>query len=206
VTDSWFKSLTQRWRGAPADPAAQARQARVQRFRAEVRQALTAGDRASLEAVARLPAELDLPDDEVELEQEMVQGALDALDLKDRIGRDGLPDLAHQHKALGDDRCHFLASVFLADDDGHRTGRLFFTNRRLLFLAAPILTVPWSRVAVLTDDARDLVVQTVGRGEVYRFRCNSFADARCGMVIAQALLPRGRDSSETPARDPRAAR
>lgn len=191
VTDSWLSSLTRRLRGAPADPVEAARQARVQQFRTAVKEALTAGDRASLEAVRHPSAGLDLAEEDVELETEMVQGALEALDLGERVAREGLPLLTHQHKALGDDRCHFVASAFLADDVGHRTGRLFFTNRRLLFLASPVLSLPWSRIALLQDDARDILVKTVGgAGEVYRLRCNSFSDARCGIVIAQALMPR----------------
>lgn len=195
MTDSWFSSLTRRLRGAPADPAEAARQASLQQFRTAVSQALTAGDRTSLEAVRSPPARLELSDEDVELELEMVQGALEALDLVDLVARDGLPVLTHQHKALGDDRCHFVASAFLADDAGHRTGRLFFTNRRLLFLASPVLSLPWSRVAVLQDDARDILVKTVGAGDIYRLRCNSFSDARCGIVIAQALMRRPASAS-----------
>lgn len=190
VTDSWFKSLTRRLRGAPSDPREAERQARLRGFRAAVQQAIASGARAPLEALRQPPADSGLTEEEVELELEMVEGALDALTLDERLAREGLPLVAHQHKALGDERCHFLASVFQADQDGHRTGRLFFTHRRLFFLAAPVLSLPWSRVAALEGDERDLVITTVGGGEMYRFRCNSFSDARCGVVLARALLRR----------------
>lgn len=190
MTDSWFKSLTRRLRGEPSDPREAERQARVRAFHGTVQRAIASGARAPLEALRQPPPDLGLSEDEVELELEMVQGALDAMDLDARLASEGLPVLAHQHKALGDDRCHFLASVFLADDDGHRTGRLFFTNRRVFFLANPVLSVPWSRVASLEEDERDLVIATVGAGEMYRFRCNSFSDARCGALMARALLRR----------------
>ncbi len=155
-----------------------------------------------LEALLRKPAEVGLPEEDVELEIEALQGALDALSLREAIARGGgeLPIVEHQHKALGDDRCHFLASVFLASDAADRTGRLFLTDRRLLFLASPLLSLSWGSVAAIEAQDRDLVIAAVSRGVVYRFRCNSFSDARCGAVIAQALKNGGsspRDSSAT---------
>lgn len=187
VADSWFQSLTRRLRGAPVDPQEAERQARVRAYHAAAAEAIEAGVPERLEALLTSPRDFGVSEDEVELEVEMLTGALDAIALRERIVAEGLPVLAHQHKALGDDRCHYLASVFLADDDGHRTGRLFFTNRRLFFLASPVLTVPWSRIAALEAEERDLLIRTVGGGEVYRFRCNSFSDARCGVVVAGAL-------------------
>lgn len=156
--------------------------------------------REVLEALLRKPAEVGLPEEDVELEIEALQGALDALSLREAIARGGgeLPIVEHQHKALGDDRCHFLASVFLASDAADRTGRLFLTDRRLLFLASPLLSLSWGSVAAIEAQDRDLVIAAVSRGVVYRFRCNSFSDARCGAVIAQALKNGGsspRDSS-----------
>jgi hypothetical protein len=188
-------------------------QKRAKGFREEVRRALENGgagapghSRDALEALLRKPAELGVPEEEVELEVEAIQGALDALSLRESIAqaRGELPVVEHQHKALGDDRCHFLASVFLASDaSSDRTGRLFLTNRRLLFLATPMLSLTWGGIASVDAEARDLVIASTARGVVYRFRCNSFSDARCAVVIARALKNGGgsspRDSSATAA-------
>jgi hypothetical protein len=152
--------------------------------------AAAAGDRATLEALVRRPADLGLADEDVELELEALRGALDAIGLRETIVREGLPVVEHQHKALGEDRCHFLASVFLASDGSDRTGRLFLTNRRVLFLSSPLVSLSWGNIASVEAEQRDLLVAPTGRGVPYRFRCNSFSDARCGEVIARAIKTR----------------
>jgi hypothetical protein len=186
---SWLKSLMGRM-GATSDPISAARAAQIQSFKATVTRDLETADRATLEALLRLPVELGLPDDEIELEVEAVQGALELLALREKAVREGLPVVQHQHKALGQDRCHFGASAFLANDSLDRTGRLFLTNRRLVFVSSPMITLSWSAVASIDQQARDLIVIPVARDTLYQFRCNSFSDARCGAFIAQ-LLKRG---------------
>jgi hypothetical protein len=196
VAPAWFKAVTDRLRGGGEAGRAQ-RQAqrdtahRASEFRSEVHaaigQAAGEGERARLEALLRKPAEVGLPDEEVELELETLHGALDAIALRDTIARDGLPVVEHQHKALGDDRCYFRAAVFLASDGSDRTGRLFLTDRRVVFLSAPLVSLSWGGVASVEAEHRDLIVSSTSRGVLYRFRCNSFSDARCAEVIARAI-------------------
>jgi hypothetical protein len=192
VALGWLKGVTDRLKGG-GEPARAQREAqrRAREYRSEVQQAigpaLAAGDLAVLEALLRKPAELGLPEEEVELELEALHGALDALRLRETIVQGGLPVVAHQHKALGDDRCHFVASAFLASDGSDRTGRLFLTDRRVLFLSSPVVSLSWGSVGSLAVEQRDLLIASSGRGTLYRFRCNSFSDARCGEVIARAL-------------------
>jgi len=163
----------------------------VREFRTEVDQAIgqavARGDRAPLEALLRKPAESGLPEDDVELELEALHGALDAIGLRETVTREGLPVVEHQHKALGGDRCHFRAAVFLASDGSDRTGRLFLTDRRVLFLSSPLVSLSWGGVASVEVDQRDLIIASTSRGVLYRFRCNSFSDARCAEVIARAI-------------------
>jgi hypothetical protein len=191
VSTSWFKSLVDRFGGKAADPAAEARAAQVRAFKAAVARDLgddpSPGDRAALEALLRLPEEQDLPDDEVELQVEALQGALDVIALKESVAREGLPLIEHQHRALGEDRVHFRASAFLASDGSDRTGRLFLTHRRLVFVTTPIVALSWSGILSIEQQARDLVITTTGRDTLYQFRCNSFSDARCGAFIARQL-------------------
>ncbi|MPZ17562.1 MAG: hypothetical protein GEV06_06595 [Luteitalea sp.] len=190
---SWLKSYSRRWRG---QTGADARDSGPHRqFRAAVQEGL-AGDRTTLEGLLQMPGALGIADEEVELELEMVQGALDLLALKESLVRDGLPVLEHQHKALGADRCHFRCSAFTVDESGHRPGRLFLTHRRVIFLASPLLAVPWSAALSINDEERDIVVSTVTPGVAYRFHCNSFSDARCGVLIAQTLMRQARPSLE----------
>lgn len=143
-----------------------------------------------------MPAALGIAEEEVELEIEMVQGSLDLLALRERLARDGLPVVEHQHKALGADRCHFRCSAYTVDEAGHRPGRLFLTHRRVIFLASPLLAVPWSAAVSIEDDERDIIVSTVTPGVAYRFHCNSFSDARCGALIAQTLMKQAKPGLE----------
>jgi len=207
VSTSWFKSLVDRIGGKAADPAAEARTAQLRAFRAAVARDLRddppVEQRAALEALLRIPDEQGLPADEVELETEAVQGALDVIALKEAVAREGLPVIEHQHRALGADRVHFLASAFLASDGSDRTGRLFLTNRRLVFVTTPMVTVSWGGILSIEQQARDLVITTTGRDTLYQFRCNSFSDARCGAFIAKQLK---RGNTATAAGDPASTR
>jgi hypothetical protein len=191
VSLSWLKSHGRRWRGQTGTDNSDSGLRR--QFRAAVQEGL-AGDRETLERLLQMPAALGITEEEVELELEMVHGALDRLALRERLARDGLPILEHQHKALGADRCHFRCSAFTVDEAGHRPGRLFLTHRRLVFLASPLLALPWSATASIEDDERDIVVNTVTPGVSYRFHCNSFSDARCGVLIAQTVMRQMRPS------------
>jgi hypothetical protein len=207
VSTSWFKSLVDRFGGKAADPAAAARAAQVSAFRAAVARDLrddpSPEDRAALEALLRMPDEQGLPGDEVELETEALQGALDVIALKEAVATNGLPVIEHQHRALGADRVHFLASAFLASDGSDRTGRLFLTNRRLVFVTTPMVALSWGGILSIEQKNRDLVVVTAGRDTLYQFRCNSFSDARCGAFIARQLK---RGNTVTANGDPASAR
>lgn len=207
MSTSWFKSLVDRFSGKTAEPAAAARAEQVKAFKAAVARDLrddpSSADRAALEALLRQPQEQGLPDDEVELEVEALQGALDVIALKESVARDGLPLIEHQHRALGEDRVHFLASAFLASDGSDRTGRLFLTHRRLVFVTTPMVTLSWSGILSIEQQARDLVITTTGRDMLYQFRCNSFSDARCGVFIARQLK---RGNTATAAGDPASTR
>jgi hypothetical protein len=191
VSTSWFKSLVDRFGGKPADPAAEARAGQVRAFKAAVMRDLRddpePGDRPALQALLRQPEEQGLSDDEVELEVEALQGGIDVIALKESVARDGLPLIAHQHRALGDDRVHFIASAFLASDGSDRTGRLFLTHRRLVFVTTPMVSLTWGGVVSIEQQSRDLVIGMAGREQFYQFRCNSFSDARCGAFIAKQL-------------------
>jgi hypothetical protein len=193
VSMSWFKNLVEHVSGRTKDPAAVARAAQLREFKAAVARGLD-GDRATLDTLLQMPTSMGLPDDEVELEVEAVQGALDLLALRDAVAREGLPVVEHQHKALATERCHFLASAFLANDGGDRTGRLFLTHRRLVFVSSPMIALSWSGIAVINQNARDLIVVPVAKETLYQFRCNSFSDARRGAFIAQ-LLKRGNNGT-----------
>jgi hypothetical protein len=187
MSRSWWSKLSGVLR-SPTRVDDNGTSAAVHRFRAEVDAAVAgAPDRALLTALLTRPAALGLPGDELELEIEVIEGALDLLTLQERVAEGGLPVVPHQHKALGDERCHFAAAAFLASDASQRTGRLFLTDRRLVFLAAPLVTLPWGAIARIDEEGRDVIVTAPGRGAFHRFRCNSYSDARCGRWIGEIL-------------------
>jgi hypothetical protein len=162
--------------------------AAVHAFRAEVQAAVTdPGNRAALTGLLVRPSALGLADEEVELEIEVLQGALELLTLQDRVAESGLPIVPNQHKALGGERCHFAASAFLATEAAQRTGRLFLTERRLVFLTTPLISLPWGAIGRIEDEDRDLIVVAPGRGVSHRFRCNSYSDAKCARWIGAML-------------------
>ena len=185
MTASWWRKLV----GGGAQGNGSGRLSEpLRRYRADVKAALAGAlDRSAIDGLLQRPADDGLAEDDVELEVEALQGAVDLLDLQHRVARDGLPVVPHQHKALVGERCAFIASVSLADDAAQRTGRLFLTDRRLVFVATPLVSLPWGAINRIADDQRDLVVVAPGRGAFHRFRCNSFADARCGRWLAERL-------------------
>lgn len=174
------------------DSESKRRRSLVEAFRRDVHARWTSEDRASLVTLLAGPQARGIPDDEVELEIEMLQSGLDTIDLRDFVATNGLPVVESQHRVIGEDTCHFSSPVFLANDGFDRTGRLFLTNRRLVFAGTPRATLTWSSVRQIAHESRDLIVHPVAAGVVYHFRCNSFSDARRAAFIARVLLEQGK--------------
>jgi hypothetical protein len=150
---------------------------------------------AALEA--RLDA-LDLPDDEIEIEREMVEALRDLAQLRAAADRNGLPVVETGHRVIGADRCHFSAPVSMPDEAAQPSGRLLFSATRAIFVGGGRTTaVAWHAVGEVLQRERDLVLVRKDRSHIYTFRCNSFADALCGAFLARELsgrrLPRTDD-------------
>lgn len=183
-----------RWRrGARADqdPVLTALRAEVRRAAAD------AGDPDLLADLRRRLAGCAAAGADVEVEEELLDGALALMDLRARTLADGLPVVAHQHKALGSDACHLAVPATLLDDGPGRSGRLFATSTRLVFLATPLLALPWGAVRRLECDERDLLVTAPGRGGLLRFRCNTYGDARSLQFVGWSAAASARDRSTT---------
>jgi hypothetical protein len=164
-SDSGLHGWRQAWREAVEDPSA--------------------------DAIARLTVELDalgLPEDDVEIEREMLEGLEAARALAAAMGA-GLPAVETGHKAVGADACHFTAPASRTDDLAQPAGRLFLTSRRAMFVGGPgALTIPWHAVADVRHAGRDLVVLRRDRDAIHQFRCNTYADVLCGRLIARRLV------------------
>jgi hypothetical protein len=88
----------------------------------------------------RLHDQLDafaLPEDDVEIEREMLDALNDAAALSSEIARSGLPAVETGHRVVGRDRCHFTAAASMPDEQGQPSGRLFYTSARAIFVGGP---------------------------------------------------------------------
>ncbi len=174
-----------RRRGAPSDPA---RAAWHSAWRAAVDQPTP-----DLEQLHQSLSALALPDEEAELEQEMLDGLTAVAGLRQRLKAADLPVVETGHRVIGVERCHFSAPVSMPDHPSQPSGRLLFTSTRAIFVGggAPA-TIPWHAVAEVGYAARDLVLARAGGERVFRFRANAYADALCGAEVARHLVARHR--------------
>lgn len=134
--------------------------------------------------------------DDLEIEQEMLDGLRQLIDLERDLAASRLPVIDTTHRVVGADRCHFSAPVSMPDDPAQPTGRLLLTTTRAVFAGgARTPALPWHATREIVQSGRDLifVFKRAGEDDGFRFRCNSFADALCAAAIGRHLMrqPRG---------------
>ncbi len=175
---------------------------RVRSFRAEVFTARSSADAEELARLRARPAALGLTDDDVALELEIVEGLLDVIALKEAAEKGmTLPAIATSHRALAGETCRYVAPASRPDAPNDPGGKLFFTDRRIVYLGSPSVTIAWAHVVDVRDVDRDLVVRV--RPEAARtFRCNSYTDTLRGSWIASQILVKAKEQGPgTGARD-----
>lgn len=178
------------WLRLPAqDAGSRQRQAQVTRFRAEINDAGVRGDAALLSALAARPAELGLADEDVEMELELRAAWLDVLELAGSARLGDLPVLETNHRVVGADTCYFIAPAF-AVDRPHEPGKVFLTDRRVMFVGSTVTSAGWGRVSRIDDVERDLVVVWAGASGLRRYRFNTLRDAKRGAFVARWLKDR----------------
>lgn len=129
--------------------------------------------------------------DDLEIEEEMLDGLRQLLALEQELGAGRLPVVDTSHRVVGTDRCHFSAPVSMPDDPAQPTGRLLLTSTRAVFAGgARTPALPWHATREVMQSGRDvlLVFRNSQEEDGHRFRCNSFADALCGAAIARHLM------------------
>jgi hypothetical protein len=146
--------------------------------------------------VAGLAADLNglaLPEEEIEIEREMLDGLEQLVRLQAALAAEGLPVVDTGHRIVGHEACHFSAPTSMPDDAAQPSGRLIFTSARAIFAGgARALTLPWHTVAEVVQQERDVVLVRHDRETFHRFRCNVFADALCAGMLARTLARRTR--------------
>lgn len=153
---------------------------------------LDAGALAPLEAALRRQPPIA---DDVEMEEEMLDGLRQLIAIERELGAARLPLVETTHRVVGTDRCHFSAPVSLPDDPAQPTGRLLLTSARAAFAGgARTVPLPWHAVREVMQGGRDVIFVTsrAGDGDGQRFRCNSYAEALCGAAIARFLMRQSR--------------
>jgi hypothetical protein len=143
--------------------------------------------RESIEALQARLAALGLPAEEVELEQEMLDGLAALYELTSAH----MPVVETGHRVVGTETCHFSAPAFMPNEPSQPGGRLLFTPSRAIFVGGGRpSTIPWHTVADVQQSARDVLLVRADRERVYCFRANSYADALCAAHLARRLAPR----------------
>ena len=146
--------------------------------------------------MASLSAELNnlaLPEEEIEIEREMLDGLDQLVRLHAALSADGLPIVETGHRVVGAETCHYSAPSSMPDDAAQPSGRLIFTTARAIFAGgARALTLPWHAVADVVLQERDVILVRHDRETFHRFRCNVFADALCAGTLARTLARRTR--------------
>ena len=192
----WFRRVFDR--GARA--AQKDLERRLAVFRAELAAVRAAGageaSASSTDAATALgrlrgrPAELGLAADDVELEIELIDGLLEVSALRGSLERgQPLPVVDTSHHAVAGEQCHFLASVSRPDVAGDQGGRLFITDRRILYLGAATVSAGWAHLLDVRDQDRDLIVRR-RTGQMQIFRCATYSDVLVGAAIVAHLLKR----------------
>jgi hypothetical protein len=166
---------------------------RLREWKRDWSAAILALDPASVQVLrARLDA-LGLPEDDVEIEREMIEALEDAAALSSEIAHAGLPSVDTGHRVVGHERCHFTAPAAMPDEPGQPTGRLLLTSGRAIFLGgASALSSAWHMIGEVRHAERDLLLVRTARDRVYRFQCNSFSDALRAALIARELTRKAR--------------
>jgi len=174
----WWKG-----RSAPLEDS------RLRTWRAAWDKAASTGDTRQ---IAQLAAELDafgLPDDDVEIEREMLEAFRDREALSAAVRAGGLPLVETGHRAVRGEPCHYSAPASMPDEPGQPGGRLLLTSSRAVFVGGPNgLAAAWHSISRAMHIDRDLVLTRNGRDRVYRFRCNAYGDALRAAFIADELL------------------
>src|SRR3954451_9257769 len=174
----WFK------RGAAREDP------RVRRWRESWASSEPAAERA---VIARLAGELEqigLPDEEIEIEREMLQALIDRDELSCATrASGGLPRLEAGDRVVRGEPCPFSAPAAPVGQNRQPTGRLLLTSGRVIFVGGgAAVAIPWHALSAAAHADRHLVLVQSGGAVAYRFRCNSYTDALCAAFIGREIL------------------
>jgi hypothetical protein len=169
---------------------------RLRRWRSDWAKVEATAERADIAALAGELERIALPDEEIEMEREMLQALIDRDELSSAMRASGLPQVETGHRIVRGEPCHYSAPASLVEDTAPPTGRLLFTAGRVVFVGGGTsISIPWHAVSAAVHAERDIVLVANGREQAYRFRCNTYTDALCAAFIARDILSARRPST-----------
>jgi hypothetical protein len=164
---------------------------RLQLFRQECQDATEGNDRQRIERLLALRQESGLTDDETAVERETIETSLALYALEDQIATSGLPVVPGYDDTLKGAPGHFAALAYFEKRGPDETAMLLLSSREAVFNGNLGQTrVPWAKVARVTSDGRDILIQRADRQTPYCFRMGSLRDAKAGAYIAAILHER----------------
>src|SRR3954463_13758398 len=159
----WLK----RWTANDIDP-------RLQRWRENWSKAAASPDHAPVVRLADELASFALPEDEIEIEREMLQALTDRQELAAAIHASGLPRVETGHRVVRGEPCHYSEPASMPDEPAQPGGRLLLTAARAIFIGGgQTHSAAWHTISAALHSARDVVLVKNGREHAYRFRCNT---------------------------------
>jgi hypothetical protein len=166
---------------------------RLEDWRQQWRAVVPTADPAALALLTRRLDEIGAPEEEIEIEREMLSGLDELARLRQTLSVNGLPRVETGHRIVGTDTCHLSVPCSMPDDPAQPSGRLIFTGARAIFAGgARALTLPWHAAADVLHHERDVILVRRDRETLHRFRCNVFGDALCAELLARTLSGRAR--------------
>lgn len=167
--------------------------ARLDQWRRLWRDACVAPDVETAESLESALDAFGLPEEEIEIEREMLAGLHELTTLRGSVTSNGLPTIETGHRVVGTDRCHFSAPASMPDDSAQPSGRLILTSARAIFVGgARSTTIAWHAVAEVLQQERDVMLVKHDRETFHRYRCNVYGDALSAAFLARALAARHR--------------
>jgi hypothetical protein len=168
---------------------------RLRRWRERWEQVSAAADGAKIEPLRSELDALGLPEADIEIEREMLEGLREREELSASTRASGLPTIETGHRVVRAEPCHYTAPVSMPEEPGQPAGRLLLTSGRAIFVGGTKgMAAAWHTISEIVSVDRDVVLIRNGREQSYRFRCNTYGDALRGAFIAGEILASRRRS------------
>jgi hypothetical protein len=181
-----------RWSLFGKSATRRAREAELSTFRAELDAAaqsnrMTGLQNGLLGHLRERADALTLSEDDGAVELEMLDGLQQLAELVQLVERGGLPLVETQHRVIAGETCRFSAPATRCGESAgaDASGRVFLTDRRVVFLGPSVVSAAWASLATLGRSGRDVTFG--GTTSRLQFRFNTFADAMRAAWLSERI-------------------